>query len=125
MAQLLRARMAMLGGISHDVRTFATRLRLRVEQIPEGTERERAIADISDMIRLLDDALLASRAGVGELATELVDLDGIVRAEVDDRRSAGGRIDAQRRGRRNFAGDRARRPRARSGASSPISRTMR
>jgi signal transduction histidine kinase len=93
-AQLLRARMAMLGGISHDVRTFATRLRLRVEQIPEGTERERAIADISDMIRLLDDALLASRAGVGELATELVDLDGIVRAEVDDRRSAGGRIDA-------------------------------
>jgi signal transduction histidine kinase len=94
-AQLLRARMAMLGGISHDVRTFATRLRLRVEQIPEGTERERAIADISDMIRLLDDALLASRAGVGELATELVDLDGIVRAEVDDRRSAGGRIDAR------------------------------
>jgi signal transduction histidine kinase len=94
-AQLLRARMAMLGGISHDVRTFATRLRLRVEQIPEGVERERAIADISDMIRLLDDALLASRAGVGELATELVELDGIVHAEVDDRRSAGARIDAR------------------------------
>ena len=26
LAQLLRARMSMLGGISHDVRTFATRL---------------------------------------------------------------------------------------------------
>lgn len=91
--QLLRARMAMLGGISHDVRTFATRLRMRVEQIPEGAERDRAIADISDMIRLLDDALLASRAGVGELETELVELDGVIRAEVDDRRGAGGRVD--------------------------------
>ncbi|HWK52625.1 MAG TPA: hypothetical protein VNR40_22185, partial [Steroidobacter sp.] len=46
LAQLLRARMAMLGGISHDVRTFATRLRLRVDHIAENADRERAIADI-------------------------------------------------------------------------------
>lgn len=85
LAQLLRARMAMLGGISHDVRTFATRLRLRVDHIPEGVDRERAIADIDDMIRLLDDALLASRAGAGELIEELVEFAQVVRAEVDDR----------------------------------------
>lgn len=83
--QLLRARMAMLGGISHDVRTFATRLRLRVDHIPEGVHRERAIADIDDMICLLDDAMLASRAGAGELAEELVEFGQVVRAEVDDR----------------------------------------
>lgn len=83
--QLLRARLAMLGGISHDVRTFATRLRLRVDHIPEGVDRERAIADIDDMIRLLDDALLASRAGAGELVEELVEFGQVVRAEVDDR----------------------------------------
>jgi hypothetical protein len=53
--------MAMLGGTSQDVRAIATRLCLRVEQIPESTERERAISDISDMIHLLDDVLLASR----------------------------------------------------------------
>ncbi|ACB97328.1 sensor histidine kinase [Beijerinckia indica] len=93
LAQLLRARMAMLGGISHDVRTFATRLRLRVEQIPEGTERDRAIGDIADMIRLLDDALLASRAGAGEFSEELVELDQIVRSEVEDRKAAGASID--------------------------------
>lgn len=93
LSQLLRARMAMLGGISHDVRTFATRLRLRVDQIPEGVERERAIADIADMIRLLDDALLASRAGAGELAEELVEFDQVVRAEVDDRRAEGQPVD--------------------------------
>lgn len=89
LALLLRARMAMLGGISHDVRSFATRLRLRVEHIADVGERERAVADIADMIRLLDDALLASRAGAGELAEELVELDKLVQAEVDDRRALG------------------------------------
>ncbi|MFC4310474.1 sensor histidine kinase [Steroidobacter flavus] len=85
LAQLLRARMAMLGGISHDVRTFATRLRLRVDHIPEKADRDRAVADIDDMIRLLDDALLASRAGAGELVEELVEFRQVVRDEVDDR----------------------------------------
>jgi signal transduction histidine kinase len=95
LSQLLRTRMAMLGGISHDVRTFATRLRLRVDHIPEGVDRERAIADIADMIRLLDDALLASRAGAGELAEELVEFDQVVREEVDDRRAESAAVDLQ------------------------------
>jgi signal transduction histidine kinase len=90
---LLRSRMAMLGGISHDVRTFATRLRLRVDLIPEGVERDRAILDIADMIRLLDDALLASRAGAGELTQALVELDQVVREEVNDRRAEGRPVD--------------------------------
>jgi signal transduction histidine kinase len=89
LSHLVRSRIAMLGGISHDVRTFLTRLRLRVDRIPEEEERERAITDIADMLRLLDDALLASRAGAGELAEELVELTHIARAEVEDRRSAG------------------------------------
>lgn len=93
LSQLLRARMAMLGGISHDVRTFATRLRLRVELIPEGRERDRAISDISDIIRLLDDGLLASRAGVGELSEELLEFAGLVRAEVEDRQAEGAAVD--------------------------------
>lgn len=86
---MLRARMALIGGISHDVRTFATRLRLRVDKIPDAEERDRAIADIDDMIRLLDDALLSSRAGAGELSLELVDLSDLVAAEVADRRKVG------------------------------------
>jgi signal transduction histidine kinase len=93
LSQLLRARMAMLGGISHDVRTFATRLRLRVDRISEGAERDRAIRDIADMIRLLDDALLASRAGVGELAEELVEFAQVVQVEVEGRKTAGAKIE--------------------------------
>lgn len=94
LSHLLRSRMALLGGISHDVRTFATRLRLRVDQIPDAQERDRAIEDISDMIRLLDDALLASRAGAGELSEELLEFEALVSAEVHDRRSSGHAVEA-------------------------------
>lgn len=89
---MMRARMALIGGISHDVRTFATRLRLRADFIPDEAERQRAIADIDDMVRLLDDALLSSRAGAGELAQEIVDFQAIIRTEATDRRATGARI---------------------------------
>jgi len=92
-SHLVRGRIAMIGGISHDVRTFLTRLRLRVDRIPDEHERDRAVADIADMIRLLDDALLASRAGSGELNEELIDFAQIVSAEVDDRRAVGKPVD--------------------------------
>ena len=95
LAILLRARMAMLGGISHDVRTFAARLRLRLDVITDDAERARAERDIADMIRLLDDALLESRAGASELTQELVDFDMVVRSEVEDRLAHGAAIDLQ------------------------------
>lgn len=93
LAELLRARMAMLGGISHDVRTFATRLQLRVEKIADLDERERATSDITDMIRLLDDALLASRAGAAELSEEMIEIDDLIAGEVRDRAANGQAID--------------------------------
>jgi signal transduction histidine kinase len=90
---LLRARLALIGGISHDVRTFATRLRLRVEQLADEDERRRAVDDIDDMIRLLDDALLSSRAGAGELAREMIDVAALVGAEIADRREHHAAVD--------------------------------
>lgn len=77
--------MPMLGGISHDVR-------LRVDAIPDEQRRERAIADITDMIRLLDDALLAARVGAGDMSEELLELDELACSEVEDRRAAGGPV---------------------------------
>jgi len=93
LSEMLRARMTLIGGIAHDVRTFATRLRLRVEQIPDAAEQQRAIADIDDMIRLLDDALLSSRAGAGGLSQEMVEFAALVRSEADDRRAQGEAVD--------------------------------
>ena len=79
---MIAARLALIGGIQHDVRTFATRLRLRAEQIPDEAERDRAIADIGDMIQLLDNALLAGRAGVGSLDEELLEIAPVVEGEI-------------------------------------------
>jgi signal transduction histidine kinase len=93
LSEMMRSRMTLIGGIAHDVRTFATRLRLRVEKIPDAAEQQRAVADIEDMIRLLDDALLSSRVGAGQLSQEMVDFAALVRAEADDRRAQGSRIE--------------------------------
>jgi signal transduction histidine kinase len=93
LSEMLRARMTLIGGIAHDVRTFATRLRLRVEQIPDAAERARAVADIDDMIRLLDDALLSARTGGGGLSQEMVEWAALVRADVNDRRAQGETVD--------------------------------
>ncbi|KGE02365.1 ATP-binding protein [Rhizobium sp. YS-1r] len=89
---IVRARLALIGGIQHDVRTFATRLRLRLEHIPDEVVREKAVADINDMIELLDNAMLAGRAGVGALDEELFDIVPLLEAEVADRRATGGRV---------------------------------
>lgn len=86
---LTRARMALIGGIQHDLRTFATRLRLRVEALPDEDERERAIADIGDMIGLLDNALLTTRAGFGALDQQMLDLPDWLAAQVSDMASGG------------------------------------
>jgi len=93
LSTMIWARMALVGGIQHDLRTFAARLRLRVSQISDPAERNQADADIADMIALLDDAVLASRAGASELDAELVDVAPIVRAEVADRRAVEAKID--------------------------------
>ncbi|MEM6423150.1 MAG: ATP-binding protein, partial [Pseudomonadota bacterium] len=86
---LIRARLALVGGIQHDLRTFATRLRLRVDKIGDPDDRAQASAEIADMIALMDDALLASRAGASELDEELIELGPLVAAEIADRQSAG------------------------------------
>src|SRR5690606_19608998 len=88
-ASLLRARMALVGGISHDLRTYVTRLRLRIDLIPDGTEKEKAIRDLDDMTQLLDDALTAFKAGSVAREEELVDLADILVREAEDRRLAG------------------------------------
>jgi len=76
---LIRERAAMIGGLSHDVRSFATRLQLRLHLIDDAKERARAEADIADIVHLLDDALLAVRGGAGALDQEMIDWSDLVR----------------------------------------------
>jgi signal transduction histidine kinase len=84
-ADLLRARAALVGGIQHDVRTFATRLRLRLEGLPDPEDRARAETEIADLVTLMEGALLATRTQAGRLDLELIDLADLLETEVRDR----------------------------------------
>lgn len=86
---LMKTRLALISGVQHDVRSFATRLRLRVEAIPEARDRDRAIRDIEDMIQLLDDALLSARSAQGSLDEELIDLVEFLKGDVGDMQRSG------------------------------------
>src|SRR5215475_2217386 len=87
-AELVRNRTFMLAAISHDLRTYLTRLRLRVEMMPDADMRERATRDVEEMNVLLDDALTFARASFGGRG-ERVDLVEIIRRECSERSAAG------------------------------------
>lgn len=92
---LLRARMMIMGGISHDLRTYAARLRLRAEMIVDEEERAKAVRDLDEMNRLLDDSLMALDATQQQRELDLFDLAPILEREVEDRKLAGAPISLQ------------------------------
>jgi two-component system, OmpR family, osmolarity sensor histidine kinase EnvZ len=84
-SELMRGRTLLLGAISHDLKTYITRLRLRVEQLPEEAQRDKAARDLDEMTRLLEDALAVARGGSAGNGRERVDLRALLAGIVDDR----------------------------------------
>jgi two-component system, OmpR family, osmolarity sensor histidine kinase EnvZ len=87
--ELLRSRSLVLGAMSHDLRTYVTRLRLRLELLPASTQREKAATDLSDMQSLMDDAIAFARASFAAAPSETVDLASLARAEYEARKRDG------------------------------------
>jgi len=50
----IQTRTAMLAGVSHDLRTPLTRMKLQVEMMPEGNDRESLKTDVQDMERMIN-----------------------------------------------------------------------
>jgi two-component system osmolarity sensor histidine kinase EnvZ len=69
-------RTAMLAGVSHDLRTPLTRMKLQLELMKKLPEREELAADIEDMETMLDAYLAFARGEEGEpaAATDLGEL---------------------------------------------------
>ena len=90
LSQIMRSRKVLVGGLQHDIRTFATKLRLRLESARETAMAERAVADLDDIVRLLDDALLATQgtASSTEPTLELVEMHELILAETEVRNHA-------------------------------------
>jgi len=95
LSRLLQARLALVGGLQPDVRTLATKVRLRLENAPTSQGLDHASADLDDMVRLLDDALPATQGT--ETATEdgleLVDIHALLSLELEARLDQGVSLD--------------------------------
>lgn len=84
-AALLKGRTMLLGAISHDLKTYVTRLRLRAEFIAPANQQERAVRDLDDMTALIDSALSVARGTLTTDRREPIDIYALVRDEVERR----------------------------------------
>lgn len=91
-AALVSNRTLIIGAISHDLRTYLTRFRLRMEMMPDTPHRERAIADVEAMQRLVEDALGFARSTVVSDGRNIADLDAAIRAHLMERQDGQGLV---------------------------------
>jgi signal transduction histidine kinase len=85
-AHLIASRTLLLGAISHDLKTYLTRLRLRIEFISPPEQQEKAERDLDDMTRLIDDALAVARGSASIERRRLIGLRSLIEAELAERR---------------------------------------
>jgi two-component system, OmpR family, osmolarity sensor histidine kinase EnvZ len=84
-AGLLQERSFLIGAISHDLKTYLTRLRLRAENIADEAQRERTGADIDAMTDLIETALAFARGTAVSQRRERVDLADLAAIEAAER----------------------------------------
>lgn len=88
----IESRTLMLSGVSHDLRSPLTRLKLGLALLPEDDDTRALMSDIADMERLLDEFLAFARGDAMEAAV-LADPAEVLRAAVAKaQRGAGGLV---------------------------------
>lgn len=88
-ATLLRERSFLIGAISHDLRTYLTRLRLRSEDVESEELRERIAADLDSMTRLIETSLAFARGTTTSQTRSRIDLGDLVAVEVEEHNALG------------------------------------
>ncbi|RAX37741.1 two-component sensor histidine kinase [Rhizobium tropici] len=89
---MVEARTRMLRGISHDVRTPLTRLRLRTERMEDNSVREMLLADIDHIDKLLTESLNYLRDDYATEEIERVDVASILQTVCSDFSDVGFKI---------------------------------
>jgi len=79
----IESRMRLVAGAGHDLRTPMTRMRLRIEFLPES-ERAEWLSDLDEMDRIADSAIQLVREETSADKSEIVDLDEVVGRVCDD-----------------------------------------
>jgi signal transduction histidine kinase len=78
-ATLLKGRSVLLGAVSHDLKTYITRLKLRAEMIEDLDQRARAARDLDEMTALIEDALAVARGTAAHDRVCVIDLAELLR----------------------------------------------
>ena len=80
-------RTQMLAGVSHDLRTPLTRMRLQLAMLPENEENKEFIEDISEMEKMLD-GYLAFVSGEGGEQNTFVDMNELILSVINKFRNS-------------------------------------
>lgn len=95
-AAYLKERMQLLAAISHDLQTPITRMKLRVEQMDDGLEKEKLSHDLDAMEHLVREGVAYARSM--DSSTEApcrVNLDAFLDSLVFDYQDSGAKVDRQ------------------------------
>ncbi len=83
----------LVAGVSHDLRTPLTRMRLRLDQVPDQALRERLINDVQTMQIVVDSSLSLIRAQEGRVQKCDVDIGALLATIVDNFVDSGADVD--------------------------------
>ncbi|HZU63065.1 MAG TPA: ATP-binding protein, partial [Novosphingobium sp.] len=87
-------RTAMVGAISHDLRTPLTRLRFRIEDAPDGL-RDGLLKEVTEMEQMISQVITFIRDASTPGPRETLDLADLVAGTVRDARLIGGRVELE------------------------------
>ena len=88
-ATLLQERSFLIGAISHDLKTYLTRLRLRAEAIGDQDRRDRMVRDLDEMSDMLDTSLAFARGTTVSQRRRKLDMADLIAVEVAERAAFG------------------------------------
>jgi signal transduction histidine kinase len=100
----IAARTRFLTAVSHDLRSPLTRLRLRVEMLPDAVWRERLRGDLEEMEAMVRATLDAVQGVEITEARHEIDIDSMIEGLVEDAREAGHAIGIEGRASRPLNG---------------------
>ena len=89
----VRERTGMLAAITHDLQTPLTRLRLRLEKLPDEALRDKLVGDMQAMQLMLQEGLELARSLDTSEAVQLLDLDSLLDSLCSDDAEAGQQVD--------------------------------